>query len=96
MTSKKRELTIEPSKQGTGFSVYEWGVYEQSSVLAGQTRKSFIDGADTERELMDKYPDAVAIGYSRSANNTFGHLPGEDDPVPGGSYPDDYDDYEDW
>lgn len=87
------QFTIEHDNRG-GVKVYEFGVYPRSSVLAGQTRKSFRDHFDTEVEARVAYPKAE-LGY-RDAGNTFGHLPGEDDPVPGGSYPDDYDDGGNW
>lgn len=85
------ELSIEPSKYG-GYAVYEWGVYERNSVLAGQVKKQYRDGGDDLDALKAKYPGAEILEYRRSANNYFNHLPGEEDPVPGGMYPDDYDD----
>lgn len=83
------EHTIEAkdSPLGEKWAVYEWGVYEQSSVLAGQTRKRFVTWFDTQEEAQAAYPNAE-VGY-RSAHNTYNHLPGENDPVPGGMYPDD-------
>lgn len=85
------KLSIEPGKYG-GYSVYEWGVYERSSVLAGQVKKQYRDGGEDLEALKAKWPGAEVSNYVRSANNYYGHLPGEDDPVPGGMYPDDYDD----
>jgi hypothetical protein len=70
--------------------VYGWGTYPESSVLAGQSRKQFIDSFDTEEQARAFYPEAEG-GY-RSANNSVSHLPGEDDPVPGGAMLDDRDD----
>lgn len=72
------------------WAVYEIGVYERGSVLAGQTRKRFVGSFDSEAEAKAAYPKA-SVGYY-DANNTFGHLPDENDPVAGGMYPDDYDD----
>lgn len=91
--SKFDDFTIEPARYGNGVSVYGFGVYPRSSVLAGQTSKNFLDGFDTEAEALAAYPQA-RVGF-RDACNTFSHLPGEDDPVPGGMYPDDIggDDY---
>ena len=73
----KKELTIEPAKYGEGYTVYEWGTYEDSSVLAGQTKKQFLDGFDTLEEAQAAYPEAEATGRV-SAHNTFDHLPDED------------------
>lgn len=87
------EYTIEPAKApNTGVSVYRWGVYEPTSVLAGQTKKTFVASFHSEEYARLAYPTAQEGVYHRSAGNTFAHLPGENDPVPGGMYPDDYDD----
>tara|TARA_R110000772_G_scaffold83288_2_gene176104 strand:+ start:1074 stop:1379 length:306 start_codon:yes stop_codon:yes gene_type:complete len=74
----KKEITIEPAKYGSGFSVYEWGTYERGSVLAGQTKKQFRRGFDTLAEAREAFPDAEVSEGVRSAENTFGHLPGSD------------------
>lgn len=71
------------------FYVYGWGEYGEYSVLAGQTLKKFMGCYDTIEEAKADYPDADGPYGFRSAHNTFNHLPGEDDPVPGGMYPDD-------
>lgn len=86
MNSDRR---IEPGRYG-GFTVYEFDTYPRSSVLAGQARKRFIDSYKTEAEAVSYWPDAEVADNVRSAHNTYDHLPGEDDPVPGGMYPDDY------
>lgn len=71
-----------------GVDVLGFGTYPDSSVLAGQTMKVFIDNFPTEEEAKAAYPQAE--GYFGGGNvNTFNHLPGENDPVPGGMYPDD-------
>jgi len=57
----KSELTIEKSQFG-GFTVYSWGVYERSSVLAGQTKKQFIDNFDELEEAQEAYPEASYDG----------------------------------
>ena len=72
------------------FVVYGWGTHPESSVLAGQPRKVFIDAFPNEPEARFRFPQADEGTHRRSAGNTFGHLPGEDDPVPGGMFPDDY------
>lgn len=66
--------TIENGKHG-GFSVYEFGEYPKSSVLAGQTCKRFVDNFDTVEEAQASYPKAD-LGY-RDAYNYFGHLSDE-------------------
>jgi hypothetical protein len=70
------DQTIEKAKYGGGFSVYEHGEFPASSVMAGQARKSFLEGFNTVEEAQAAYPEAVE-GY-REANNTFGHLSGPD------------------
>jgi hypothetical protein len=60
------------------------------SVLAGQTLKRFIDSYDSEEAAKQAHPDAE--GYSSKYTDpqvSLSHLPGEDDPVSGGMYPDD-------
>lgn len=69
-------MTIEENEYGT-FSVYEFGVYPNSSVLAGQTRKTFVDSFDNIEEAQSAYPKAV-VGY-RDPHNYFDHLPDEPD-----------------
>lgn len=74
------------------YAVYGWSIYPTSSVLAGQNCKVFIEWFDSEEEARIAYPNAVeGIGF-RDAGNTYSHLPDENDPVPGGMYPDDIDD----
>lgn len=67
------------------------GFFEQTSgVLAGQTLKQFIDNYPDEVAALAAHPDAV--GYSSAYTDppvSLSHLPGENDPVPGGMYPDD-------
>jgi hypothetical protein len=69
--------TIEFDTRYEWWSVYEFGTYERSSVLAGQTRKRFVTRFDTEAEAQAAYPSA-SVGY-RSAHNTYNHLPDEPD-----------------
>lgn len=88
-SSKADSYSIEFNQRYGTYSIYGWGRYE-SGVLRGQTKKFFIESFDTEAEAIKIYPKAK-LGY-RSAHNTFNHLPGENDPVPGGMYPDDIED----
>jgi hypothetical protein len=74
------------------FAVYGWGEYPESSVLAGQTMKQYIDGFDSEEEARAVWPELGGDTHRRSAHNTTSHLPDENTPARGGMYPDDYDD----
>jgi hypothetical protein len=71
-----KEITIERCQYG-GWSVYEFDVYPRSSVLAGQTRKRFINTYEKRSEAEKHYPSAD-VGY-RDAHNSFDHLLDEDD-----------------
>ena len=62
---------IEHNEYG-GFSVYELGVYPRSSVLAGQTRKTFVDAFDTLEQAQAAHPRADVGGAD--VFNTFDHL----------------------
>ena len=70
------DITIEYDPE-MGYKVYEFGVYGSGSVLAGQTRKSFLDVYDTLEDAQLDYPDAAVI--YRDANNHFDHLPDDSD-----------------
>ena len=65
------DIHIEPNEYG-GFSAYELGVYPRSSVLSGQTRKTFLDMFDTLEQAQSAYPraDLGAVDVV----NTFDHL----------------------
>lgn len=81
--------TIRPSRYG-GFDVH--GFFEQpSGVLAGQTLKRFLDSFDTEEQAVAAYPDAKGGSVWTDPQVSLSHLPGENDPVAGGMYPDDID-----
>lgn len=72
--------------------VIGWGTYGRSSVLAGQASKHFLDSFDTEAEAEAVYG---AMGWNNKWTEpsvSLNHLPGEDDFVPGGAYPDDWND----
>jgi hypothetical protein len=72
------------------FNVYEISTYGRSSVLAGQTRKVFLDSFRAYDDAAQAYPEAEP-GYCHP-NNTVAHLPGPDDYEPGGAWPDYFDD----
>ena len=75
-----KEITIEEKTAFPGgpshFNVYEFGIYPLSSVLSGQTRKSFLESFESLETAKADYP--LADFAFIEANNTFGHLPGSD------------------
>jgi hypothetical protein len=82
-------LKLRHSKYG-GVDVLGFGTYPRNSVLAGQTSKVFIDAFDDEAAALAAYPKAE--GFSSAWTDpqvSLSHLPGENDPVAGGMYPDD-------
>ena len=58
-------VTIEPAVTSYGgeFSAYGHGVYERSSVLAGQARRVFLQGGSRE-DLQTQFPDAEVLEHS--------------------------------
>lgn len=75
-----------------GVFVYGWGVYERSSVLAGQARKVGLDYFDTAEQAKKVYGEMNFSSKWTEPGISLNHLPGENDFVPGGAYPDDFDD----
>ena len=71
-----KDLTIEYDDQYKWYSLYEFGVFPPSSVMAGQVMKSYKRHYDTLEEAVADNPTA-SVGY-RDANNTFNHLPDEE------------------
>ena len=71
------------------YAVYSWGVYEPASVLAGQTKKSFVGAFDTPEQVLSNYPKATSMIEPQVS---LGHLPDESTPEAGGLYPDDWSD----
>lgn len=84
--------TVRPEWLGGGFVVHAFGVYGRSSVLAGQSMKRSIGHFDTMAEALAMYPEAESGHDLLDPGVSVAHLPGEDDPVAGGMYPDDWDD----
>lgn len=70
--------------------VYGWSTYPENSVLAGQAMKCFIDAFPDEQAALAKFPQAQASNRFSEPRVNLNHLPGEDDAVAGGMYPDDY------
>lgn len=85
--------TLRHAKGGDGVDVLGWGTYPQSSVLAGQPMKVWLDNFPTEEEARAAYPQAKEWSHPLlDPQVSLDHLPGPDDPVPGGMYPDDWTD----
>jgi hypothetical protein len=70
--SNDTERVIEPCANGTHgwdgktYAVYEYGEYPESSVLAGQTRRSFIDSSEDLEQLKRDHlgvPVSESSGY---------------------------------
>jgi hypothetical protein len=73
--------------------VLGWGTYPGGSVLAGQPMKVFLENFDTVEEAQKFYPQATQWSNRfTDPQVNLSHLPGEDDPVAGGMYPDDWTD----
>lgn len=73
-----------------GVDVVEFKPAPAHSVLAGQLLPRFLGNFPDEAAAMAAHPDAD--GYVNRWSMpvvTVSHLPGEDDPVPGGMWPDD-------
>lgn len=84
-------LALRVGKYG-GIDVVGHGTYPESSVLAGQTSTVFLDNLPTEEEARAAFPQAQQFENKWTAPQvSLAHLPDENDPVPGGMYPDDMD-----
>ena len=44
------------------YGVYSYGIYPRSSVLAGQTRRTYLDDFETLEQAKEAYPKAVVSG----------------------------------
>jgi hypothetical protein len=82
--------TISQSRYGDGFDVFGWAVYERGSVLEGQPMKVFLDAFETLEAAQAEFPTANLSSRWMEPQVCLTHLPGEEDFVPGGAYPDDY------
>jgi len=71
-----------------GTIVYGWGTYT-TGVLKGNPMKKFLASFNTEAEAKAVYGDMNFSSKWTEPTVSLSHLPGEDDPVPGGMYPDD-------
>jgi len=81
-------LTIEADHQPDGryWNVYEHGRYERGSVLAGQSRRSFIDCYASLDEAKAAYPKADVLDHSTKVhhNPMPHHAPSWFDPAEAG------------
>jgi hypothetical protein len=66
-------------KQDGRFVVYGYDEYPHSSVLAGQTRKNFLDAFYSLEEAEKAYPDAGLSHSMLQPENSFDHLPDDSD-----------------
>lgn len=57
------------------WTVYEHGTYPRGSVLAGQSRRTWVDDFDTLEEAVIAYPDAQVITGSTYRKPSLAHLP---------------------
>ena len=77
--SRNKYHTIEPStsQYGSGKEVviYAWSKYENSSVLAGQNKKTYIEEFDSVELALKSFPNAIVLEGIAETGNTFGHLP---------------------
>jgi hypothetical protein len=77
------EYTIERGRGATyssdRWTVYEHGVYGRGSVLAGQSRRIWLDDFDTLEEAVIAYPDAVVSTCSTYQPPYLGHLTDDED-----------------
>jgi len=90
--SRRRKFdyyTMRVNPDGT-VDVLGWGIYESYSVLAGQSMKKFLGNFADEKAAKAVYGDDMNFSSQwTEPGNSYSHLPGEDDFVPGGAYPDD-------
>jgi hypothetical protein len=85
-------LTLQYKGEGD-IAVYGWSTYEESSVLAGQPMKVWLDSFGTEEEARAAFPQAGGFSSKWTEPQVnLNHLPDENTPVAGGMYPDDIDD----
>ena len=66
--------------QTSDWHVYEHGTYEQSSVLSGQSKRSFLDCFESLEDAKTAYPKAEVWddGCSSFQEVSLSHLPDDD------------------
>ena len=60
------------------YGIYEYSIYPADSVLAGQTRRVWLDSYTTLEEAQEQYPDAE-VTTSCYQPPYLGHLPDDSD-----------------
>ena len=78
-------------RYGNSVDVIGWYKVRQG-VLRGQMSKVFCGTFDNEAEAEKLYGEMNWNSPYLEPSQSLAHLPGEDDPVPGGMYPDDWTD----
>lgn len=76
-------------RYGDGVDVIGW-YRSNSGVLKGQMCKAYCATFKTENEAIAAYGEMNWNSKYLEPSQNLDHLPGEDDPVPGGMYPDDW------
>ncbi|MFT5715938.1 MAG: hypothetical protein ACI9T7_000111 [Oleiphilaceae bacterium] len=75
-----KNLVIVKDETHGSFNVKDIGsVYEDSSVLAGQTKIQFVNSFDTIEEAKSAYPSAELKHPLLMPINTFDHLPDDEE-----------------
>lgn len=72
--------TVEPINGE--YAVYGHGRYEESSVLAGQYRRCFLDAFNTQEEALKAYPSAQVEEGSTKIFADMAHAGFDNSPAP--------------
>lgn len=79
------DVTIEPLGREDGVMAVEHGFYEESSVLAGQSRRQVLGFFDSVEEAKKEYPNAEVLGYQTRSGSYMSDIPPSDfDPADAG------------
>jgi hypothetical protein len=76
-------------RYGDGVDVIGW-YRVRTGVLKGQMSKAYLGTFDSEAGAEAVYGSMNWNNKYLEPSQSLSHLPGEDDPVPGGMYPDDW------
>jgi hypothetical protein len=82
-------MALRVSRYG-GIDVVGFAPAPPGSVLEGQVLTHFLANFESEAEARASYPEAGGFVEYGAVPVCVAHLPGEEDPVPGGMYPDDW------